>query len=258
MSLFNFHTIVLISFEKIFLQNFIVLIQVLTNFLIFTGFIFVLKLINVNSYILSLYLSYIVTLMISLLTIPKALPKERSKITIFNTMMEISKWGFISQLGNVIQYLNYRLSYYILNHYASIASVGIYSVGIMVSESIWMISGSISLVQYARIANSNDIVYSRNLTLRLAKLSFTTTLFAVLILLLLPANIFQVVFGKDFRPVKEVMLYLSTGISIFGYSVIVSHYFAGVGKYAINTMAAFVGLVILCYLISCLCQNLDM
>jgi O-antigen/teichoic acid export membrane protein len=151
----------------------------------------------------------------------------------------------MAQLGNVIQYLNYRLSYFILNHYTTYANVGIYSVGVMTSESIWLISSSIATVQYSKIANINDLNYSRDLTLKLAKLSFVATFICVIILNFLPQGVFYFIFGKDFGPVKTVIFYLSTGIISFGLTVSISHYYAGVGKYYINlnTIAAFIGLI---------------
>jgi len=149
----------------------------------------------------------------------------------------------MAQLGNVIQYLNYRLSYFILNHYTTYANVGIYSVGVMISESIWLISSSIATVQYSKIANINDLNYSRDLTLKLAKLSFVATFICVIILNFLPQGVFYFIFGKDFGPVKTVIFYLSTGIISFGLTVSISHYYAGVGKYYINTIAAFIGLI---------------
>ena len=243
-SVFSLHTIILVAFEKIFLQNIATFIQILINFLIFSSSIFLLKIINIAAFIFSLYFSYIISSLLSFILAIKEFPKEERKIYLWDSIKEILKFGSVSQLGNVIQYLNYRLSYYILNYYTTLALVGVYSVGVMFSETVWMIPGSISLVQYSRIANSEDLDYSRNLTLRLAKFSFIATLFVVFIFILLPYDIFSGMFGKDFKPVKSVMIYLSPGIAIFGYTVIISHYFAGTGRYIVNTKADFLGLII--------------
>ncbi len=114
----------------------------------------------------------------------------------------------------------------------------------VISETIWIISGSISLVQYSRISNLDDINYSRELTLLLAKFSFLATFTAVCFLILIPERLFSVIFGKDFSSVKQIIILLSPGIAIFGYVVIISHYFAGIGKYIVNTKAAFIGLIV--------------
>jgi O-antigen/teichoic acid export membrane protein len=169
---------------------------------------------------------------------------EGSGTDLFSTVKEVSKYGFIAQLGNLIQYLNYRFSYYILNLYIGPADVGVYSVGIVMSEAIWIIAGSVALVQYSRIANVGDTPYAKELTVALSKLSFIITLFIVLIILLIPEGIITFIFGKDFSQVKNVIITLSIGISAFGFTIILSHYFSGIGKYHINTIASFLGLII--------------
>lgn len=244
-SFFSTSTMILLADEKISSFNLSGMIQVFTNFLIFGLIILVLRKVSIDSYLLALYISYILSLCFTIYFVLKIwkVVGEKSAISFFFTVKEISKYGFIAQLGDVIQYLNYRLSYFILNYYINSADVGIYSVGVMLSESIRLISSSIALVQYSKIANINDLNYSRRLTVKLAKLSFIITLIATLILLLIPQGLFPLVFGRDFGPVKTVMFYLSAGILSLGLTVTISHYFAGIGKYYINTIASLIGLI---------------
>ncbi len=65
----------------------------------------------------------------------------------------------------------------------------------------------------------------------------------IILILFIPANLFGFIFGKDFSPVKNIMLTLSAGIASFGLTVIISSYFAGIGKYNINVVAALLGLI---------------
>ncbi len=243
-AMFNFHLFLLISFEKIFLQNLSAIVQVLLVLFAFTGAIFIFESASVISFILSLYLSYSVSMLLSLFFVIKNLPHKKDRTPLLNSVKEIIRFGFISQLSNIFQYLNHRFSYYILNYYTNIAFVGIYSVGVAISEAVWTIPGSISLIQYARIANLNDLSYSRQITIYLAKLSFILTLFAISSILLIPADIFVSVFGKDFKPVKDILFYLSPGIVAIGYATIISYYFAGIGKYIINSIASSLGLLV--------------
>ncbi|MBU0727809.1 polysaccharide biosynthesis C-terminal domain-containing protein, partial [Patescibacteria group bacterium] len=244
-SFFGTSTTILLAEEKVGSYNISGIIQVSANFLIFGLIILVLRKVNINSYLLALYISYILGLCFTVYFVLKIWKVVRKKplISFFSTVKEISRYGFIAQLGNVIQYLNYRLSYFILNHYVGLADVGIYSVGVTIAESIRLISSSIALVQYSKIANTDNLNYSRELTIRLAKLSFIITLLATFFLLFMPQGLFSLVFGRDFGPTKTIIFYLSAGIVSFGLTVTISHYFAGIGKYHINTIASFIGLV---------------
>lgn len=246
-SLLTIISLIFISHEKIFIYNISSLIQTTLNFFIFCLMILLLKMVTVNSFLIALYISYILVFLFVaffMVNIWKTTAEHNSRISLSSTASEIAKYGFIAQVGNVIQYLNYRLSFFILNRYAGPADVGIYSVGVAISEMIWLIPGSIALVQYSKIANVEDSAYSKDLTVRLSKFSFLITFLCVIVLLFIPEKVLTIIFGSDFSQVKNIFIYLSVGISSFGFTVILSHYFAGTGRYKINTIAAFLGFII--------------
>ena len=64
--------------------------------------------------------------------------------------------------------LSFRMSFYVLNRFHGEGAVGIYSNGI-------------SLVQYARISNTEDRDYSQKLTVQLSKASTVLSLFIVVV-----------------------------------------------------------------------------
>ena len=76
----------------------------------------------------------------------------------------------------------------------------------------------------------------------LARLSFAVTLVAVLVLAVMPPQLFQFIFGPEFGATNKVIWSLSLGIIAIGTGMIFSHYFAGRGKYTINNWAALFGL----------------
>lgn len=240
------NAIVLLSLERIVSYNLVGIIQ-LISYLVVLVFAFIYLSRSVNTFIFSLYLSYIIPIlystMVLLLDVWKRLETTSCPVNVFLSLKDILRYGFVSQLANVFQYLNYRLSYWILAYYHGAYSVGIFSVGVAMSESLWLIAGSISLVLYPRISNTDDINYSRDITLRLSKISFILTLFSLSIITSLPASLFELVLGKDFGSVKYIAYWLWAGILSFAFTSVISHYFAGTGKYHINTIASFIGLI---------------
>jgi len=241
------NTTVLLSQEKISAYNATGLIQIAMNFSLFALLIALFKSVTVNSYWFSFYSSSFIGLVFAvffLISIWKRAQSQDSSTNLKHTAGELTKFGFIAQLGNVIQYFNYRLSYFILNTYGGPADVGVYSVGVVLSEAVWLLSSSISLVLYSSVANKGENFYSKQLTVKLAKWSFLLTFLSVIILFSIPEKAFTFVFGKDFSHLKNVILTLGTGVVCFGFSGVLSHYFAGTGKYAINTAAASLGLIV--------------
>jgi O-antigen/teichoic acid export membrane protein len=111
------------------------------------------------------------------------------------------------------------------------------------AEAIWIISNSIALVQYARIANADDREYSQKLTLDLTKICLLVSAMAVVVLCLLPPQFYVFVFGKDFGEMAHLIRILAPGILLYCVFLILGHYYSGTGRYQMNTFAALCGLV---------------
>lgn len=233
----------LLGMEKIKNRNLLSLLQSVLSLLILLLFFYLVNHEDVFAYIYSLYTAFsIVAILSFILLIPSI---KKLKFTGFiNLIISASRVGFYNQTGHVMQFLSLRLSYFILLKYAGEASVGIYSNAASLAESIWMVSNSMAMVQYARIANNQNISENQQLTLRLVKASTLFSIIGVLPLLLLPSQFYTWLFGDDFTGIKTVLYLLVPGILIYNLELIVSHYFSGIGKYHINTYGNLVGLVV--------------
>jgi len=109
---------------------------------------------------------------------------------------------------------------------------------------VWLLGGSIALVHYSETSNAKSLEDARGRTVRLARISLLGTLAIVGGMLAVPSGIFTAVLGKDFGQVRGVVALMSPGIVSFGFALLLSHYFAGIGRYAINTVAAAAGAVV--------------
>lgn len=212
--------------------------------LIFTLFFqYVLGIKSFKSYIYG----YIIALgILWLFSILKSFPYLSNKKIIFSfkVISDMINYGWQTELSSFLQFFNYRLSYYFILYYKGISSVGIFSVGIALSESIWMISNSISLVQYARIINNIDKDNGLDITKSSVMLSMISSLAIVLIMIFLPSVIYGIVFGHNFTSVKTIMLFLFPGIISIAISNIYGHYFSATGQTRILIIKSLYGLVV--------------
>jgi O-antigen/teichoic acid export membrane protein len=158
--------------------------------------------------------------------------------------MEMFRYGILNQVAHITQMLSFRLSYYVLDHFHGEAAVGVYSNGISLAESIWMIAKSISLVQYARIANTGDRQEAANLTARLIKFSLAASLIILIPLMVLPSSFYLFIFGEGFSQTRNVIWTLSAGVMVYNFSILIGHYFSGTGRYYINAVTSSIGLVV--------------
>jgi O-antigen/teichoic acid export membrane protein len=246
MSLFqSFATVnltILIGKEKIRLYNILTVIQQIVTTLVLILLIYVWHCVEVIAYVYALFSGYVVVFLLSLAAI-------RKYITITNlsgvrfVISEIFKYGKFVQIANILQLLNYRLSYYIIEFFSGRAALGLYNVGVQISEGVWLIGKSVATVQYARISNVNDMVYARNVTLRLLKFTFVLTAVVLAILLVLPERLYGAIFGQEFENIRLIMLTLAVGILATAVAMLMSHFFAGTGKPQHNMIGSAIGLV---------------
>lgn len=199
---------------------------------------------SIQSYILSLYIAYGISFLMSWVYVFKHTAKSDAVLTItsfFTAFKQLLFFGTQNQLAHIFQLLNFRLSYYILEHNSGQAAVGIYSNGISIVESVWMITGSICIYQYSVIANNTDKESAFRLTENLTKLGFFLSLLAILVLVFIPSSFYQWLFGAEFGEISEIILIMIPGIWFFNYAKILGHFFSGIGKYYVYAIASMVG-----------------
>jgi len=157
---------------------------------------------------------------------------------------EVLRFGTYVQFANIFQQLNYRLSYYFVDFFLGRASLGVFTIGVQLSEALWLIPRSIGMVQITRISNERDQLYATRLTLILLKISWILTLVLLIILLLIPNAFFQLVFGPEFSQVKIVIATLGLGIVTLSISIILSQFFSGINRPYHNTISSAIGLLL--------------
>ena len=160
----------------------------------------------------------------------------------FAGLKSIFDYGVKNEFNYLIQFLNYRLSYYFIAQLLGLAELGVFSIVVSVSEAVWIISRSMSAVHFSNVVNSDDRFRSRQETVAFAKQSLWISLLILGISALIPKPLYQVIFGNDFSEVKKFIIMLSPGIVSIAVSNLYGHYFAGVGKLKILRDKSLIGL----------------
>jgi O-antigen/teichoic acid export membrane protein len=151
--------------------------------------------------------------------------------------------GIIIQVCNIVQLLNYRFTYFILEREYGVGILGVFATATALAESVWLISKSISIIQYAEIASSKDKFTARRSTIRFSKLSLVTSMVVYFPLLFIPDYIYAFIFGNEFQYIGTQVLIFAPGILAFSFSTILAHYFAGFGRNSVNLLIASIGLI---------------
>lgn len=244
-SLTAVNSMVLLGHEKINAKNFIAVVQ---TFMLIVSLLFmflIMKQKSIESYLISLYISFTVAFIFSCLYVVKFVTARTViQSSLANVLKDMLHYGFLNQLSHITQLLSFRLSYYILLLYLGKDSVGIYSNAVALVESVWLISKSIATVQYARIVNSESDTYAQALTQKLLKSALVVSFFILLPMSLLPSVFYRTLFGQEFGSINLLIMVLAPGVFFYNFSLIIGHYFSGKGRYHVNTIASGIGLVV--------------
>jgi O-antigen/teichoic acid export membrane protein len=137
-------------------------------------------------------------------------------------------YGLRGQVGQILQFINYRFDLLVVNYFLGIASVGIYGVGAGVAQLIWQIPNSLSFALYSRVSSvSRD--EGNAITHKVARQSMLLSLLAAL--LLIPAGYVGVplLFGESFRPAIVATWLLLPGVVALSYYKTLGVHMAGQG-----------------------------
>lgn len=240
-SLGNIHLSMMVSGEKIFQYNLIKLLQAFLNLAGLLVFFYLADYISIYAYLGALYSSGLLSLIVTFFYFP--VHKFAFDLSEINSLVKKTiRLGAFNQFANLAQFLNYRISFYLLGAFWGTYEVGIYSNGVSIAESIWIFANSISIVQYSRISNSQDMGYNKQLTITLCKLTVLITAIPVVILYFLPAELYIYIFGNQFGEMTIAIKALAPGILLYNITKIITHYFSGTGRYHYNMISALTGL----------------
>jgi len=241
-SLFTVNTMILLGKERIRAINVLTILQVASLIAVLLLFFLFPQNREVMVYVYAMYVSYTVMFLGSFFLISGQL--QRIELTgMKRVIREILAFGSWAQAANIFQLFNYRLSYYFIEHMIGKAALGVYSTGVQLSEGVWIVPQSISMVQLSRISNEKRMDYAVKVTLAFSKAGVLASLVIVGVLLLLPAGFFVFVFGPEFSEVKPVIISLAVGIIALSFSILLSAFFSGMGKPVHSAMASGIGLL---------------
>ncbi|GAO28598.1 lipopolysaccharide biosynthesis protein [Geofilum rubicundum] len=232
--------------EKIVFYNLALFSQPLSHIAFIFGFYWVKGSFSVEYYIYALLFSYVVLLCFSLKGFFQLFKEKLSTdySLIWKDFFNMLRYGLLHQSATIIQLISFRGAYFILDYFSSTSEVGVYSNAISITESIWIISKSLSLVFYSRMINTKK-AFHKSVFQNFIFASFWLQGLAFLFLALIPSSFYIYLFGHEFEELKYLILILLPSSLIFGQSIIIEFYFASIGKHHVNLITSFMGMFII-------------
>jgi len=151
--------------------------------------------------------------------------------------------GLRGQLGNLVSFFNYRLDVFILNYFRNTAAVGIYSLGVIISEALWQVPNAVSTALLPRTARDQSEGSSQFTCLVIRQVLAITTVGAVIVGRLAPFVVPRV-FGARFSGSVAAIWLLLPGIVGLAVSKVACADLAGRHRPEYGSLGAVICLVI--------------
>lgn len=234
----------LLGKQKISQANILKLIYPLVSF----SYILILWLLNrfdsVEDFITAMLIAYIVSFFYGIFALRDEYKNIKliSKQELTSSFKTLFSLGVTKQIGYIAQSMNYRLCFYILGFYCGETLVGIYSNAVSLSEAVMLFGSSLALVQYSSLSNNEDDSSSKQFSWKMSKINGIFTALALLVLCLLPSEVYSFIFGKGFEEISQAIRILSIGVLPLSIASNFTQYFYAKGNFKISTFASIIGL----------------
>lgn len=152
---------------------------------------------------------------------------------------KLVKFGFFPMLSILMTTLNYRLDVVMLDGRVDNAAIGVYSVGVLLAERIWMIPDAMKGVMVSNISKGKD---ARE-TAYVIRICNTVSFLIVIAIILLGKPFLDIAFGSEYSGSYQVTLILLAGVFSMIYYKMIASYNIAMGKQVISFWLLAIGVV---------------
>jgi len=139
----------------------------------------------------------------------------------------------MAYFGNVAQFFNYKLDFWVVDEYCGKSQLGIYSLAAQLAQLLWMLPLAIATVlySYAATVSREDAI---NYTIRLKQIAFYGTLILAAVGLFLSYYFIPILYGKPFKEAFDLMKIFVIGVVPFSIPTVIASLFAARGNFKIS------------------------
>jgi O-antigen/teichoic acid export membrane protein len=161
----------------------------------------------------------------------------------WRTIGKLARFGIQGEAGNILQLANYRFDQYIVRAFVGLSGVGLYAVGVSMTEAVWMIANAVAIVLLPRLTSAGS-----DEALRVAPIATRNTILvgavAAVALGLAAPIVLPLFFGSAYDDSVTALWWLLPGtVALTGSKVLTSYIFSQ-GKPLVNTGITLVSLVV--------------
>jgi len=135
---------------------------------------------------------------------------------------ETLRFGFQQNLGNMLDFFNFRFDMLLVNYFLDPAYVGYYSISVLVAEKLWYLPNILSAVLHPRVAHAGEDGDANRDTTRVSRMTVLIIGAGCVVIVLLGRLIVRLLYSDRFLPAVTPLLLLLPGIFMMSLSKILT------------------------------------
>ncbi len=151
-------------------------------------------------------------------------------------------YSMLSWLSNSIQFLVYRIDFWILHYFHGETELGLYALSVRIGQTFWILPGLLATVILPHIISVN---FDRGILERIIRVTNTVNLLAAFFIFFLALPVIPFIFGDSFKESVFPLIILVPGIMFVSMHTLLAAYFAGRNKISYNLRTSVMALVII-------------
>jgi len=159
------------------------------------------------------------------------------------TLLRMVRYGSLAYLGTLLQFLNYRVDYWIVQHFRGEEALGLYSLASSLAMMLWMLPRAAASVLLPATA-AGDVGATAAHAARMSRVSVGVG--AALMVPLVPFAAWWIglLYGEDFAGSATPFVILLTGCIPFIATIVLASSLAGINRLDVNLRASGAGLIV--------------
>jgi len=159
-------------------------------------------------------------------------------------LMKPAVWfGIKGYLSRIASFLYYRIGMFIVSYYVGATAVGHYAISILLAELLWNIPSSLAPAVMLKSASEESGSRDR-VTAAACRHTVLMCGTAGVAMALLAGPVIRLAFGAAYLPAVKPLVILLPGTALLSIGSVLANDFVGRGKQVMNSLAAFVTLVV--------------
>jgi O-antigen/teichoic acid export membrane protein len=165
--------------------------------------------------------------------------KHQLKISLSTKLLSTSLiknfaiFSAMAYIGNVFQFLSYKIDFWFVDAYCGKEQLGIYSLAAQLSQLLWIIPQSLSSVLYT-YASKMNVTEALEYALKFKKMAFYATVVLAILGIAISYFFIPILFGEAFKESFYILVIFLVGIVPFSVPIIIASFLGAFGNFKIS------------------------